>query len=473
MADDGIQLRECRKSLVSPQKVQSRASARLRRGTESNNPYIGERRQLVVLAAFSDRFFQNDEQATIDEWGKILNEKDYSVAPYVGSVHDYFSAQSYGQLDLTFDLQFVTVGSSSRYASTRMDDENSQFLVYDIVDSLSSRAIDWSLYDWNEDGEIEQLLIIYAGRGMNEGASNSIWPHQMWLSLHMDPVTNKECHKDTVSTDGRDYTIDCYCAVQEMGLRSNPFGTLCHEYSHCFGFPDFYVGATQVVGSWDLMDYGNYNGGGYCPCSYSAHERMLLGWLTPIELEEKTSVTDMPALSDEAEAYLIRSELWTDEFYIIENRQQKGWDEKLPGSGILVFHVDYDHSCWYDMFKSPNSYYFKRYELFHANNSAYPQSGWAYPYGNNNSLTDTSTPAATLLEPSSEAGTKLMSKPITEMEVVDGLASFKFMDDIMTTVCEVNVCQSPAVLYEFGNIRIVRDAKGTIKKVLNKIDKKK
>ena len=30
------------------------------------------------------------------------------------------------------------------------DDENSQFLVDDIVDELKKRDIDWAKYDWND-----------------------------------------------------------------------------------------------------------------------------------------------------------------------------------------------------------------------------------------------------------------------------------------------------------------------------------
>ncbi len=468
LADDGITLRACRKSLLPAHQLEQRAQALLRRGAESDNPYIGTRRQLVVLAAFSDRAFQSDSLSTLKTWNKILNQENYSESPYVGSVHDYFYAQSYGLFDLSFDLHYVSLGLSSRYASTSYDDENSQYLVQDIVDTLSKRRIDWSQYDWNEDGEIEQLLIIYAGQGMNEGAKNCIWPHQMWMSYHTDPTTQQACSKETVSTDGRDYSIDCYCAVQEEGIRSNPFGTLCHEYSHCFGFPDFYVGSMQVVGAWDLMDYGNYNGNGCCPCGYSAHERMLMGWLTLTELNSQTTVAAMPALSDKAEAYLVRSEQWADEYYILENRQRKGWDAQLPGSGVLIFHVDYDHSSWYDMKMTPNSYGFYRYNLFHANNFTYSQAGWAYPYGSNNCLTDTSTPAATLLEPREETGEKLMSKPITEICISDSLASFKFMDEMETGIGEVTLGQEEKVLYEFGLIRIVRDEKGAIKKMIRK-----
>jgi hypothetical protein len=188
------------------------------------------------------------------------------------------------------------------------------------------------------------------------------------------------------------------------------------------------------VGSWDLMDYGNMNDKGYCPTGYSAHERWLMGWLTPIELTEPTTVSDMPALSEEGKAYLVRNDDYPDEYYIIENRQPTGFDAKLPGSGIVIFHIDYDETLWatYDLSMDPvNTSSAKHYMIIPANNktSYFSQSGWAYPYRVNNSLTDTSQPAATLWHERSD-GSMLMSKPLFNIAVNDeGLGSFDFMED--------------------------------------------
>ena len=81
-----------------------------------------------------------------------------------------------------------------------------------------------------------------------------------------------------------------------MAISTNcsPFGTICHEYTHCFGMPDFYSGSVKgLVGNWDLMGSGNYNGKGYVPAGFSAHERWLMGWITPIELTEPAAINDI------------------------------------------------------------------------------------------------------------------------------------------------------------------------------------
>jgi hypothetical protein len=244
------------------------------------------------------------------------------------------------------------------------------------------------------------------------------------------------------------------------------FGTICHEYSHCFGFPDFYRGSKKYVSDWDLMDSGNYNDKGFCPACYSAHERWLMGWLTPTELEYDRTVTNMPALVDEGVAYLIRNEGYADEYYIVENRQQTGWDSNLPGSGIIIFHIDYDPSIWTSIYDTPNSNKIQRYTIFKADDGwTVSDRGWAYPYLGNDSLTNLSTPAATLNKENTD-GTKLMNKSLYDMTVEGGLASFRFVDGPVTGVDVVKPAGTPQLLYRLGPVSILRYPNGVVKKVV-------
>ena len=433
------------------------------------NFYQGERHQLTVLVAFNDRSFIGDEAATIEQWDKIFNTVDLTEEPFYGSVHDYFLAQSYGDFNVIFDLVYVQVSSDAKkYASTAQDDENSQYLVQDIVDSLKTLDIDWGRYDWNGDGYVNQLLIVYAGRGMNDGGgSDTIWPHQWWMSEHLkDRQQGVYCNPIPVPAGDKTFLVDCYCALAELTRRGDygSFGTICHEYTHCFGFPDFYYGETEYVYGWDLMDYGNYNGGGYQPPGYSAHERWLMGWLQPTELKETTTITNMPALADQNNAYLIRNDGYEDEYYFVENRQPIGWDASLPGSGIVVFHIDYDPSIWTSVMVMPNSPNRQRYLIFPADNSSLPGS-WAYPYQANDSLTNTSSPAAELFHVNTDS-TKLMNKSLYDMRVDDGLASFRFVVNQPTAIRELTDRQPYRILYDLGPIYIIRYANGEIKKVM-------
>ena len=427
-------IRDCRPGLETlkyDHNVHS-AQAMRRAGTAAGNKYIGDRNQLVVMAAFADKGFKGDSLQTLTQWNKILNTRYLSEDSFYGSVYDYFFEQSYGQFRLSFDLFYTTVDSMMKYHSTYIDDENSKYLVQDVVKALEGKISDWSQYDWDGDGYVDQLLIIYSGMGQNNGGSDStIWAHQWWMSEHENSSAIK------VDSIGNEYFIDSYCAVPEQSGNGSygSFGTLCHEYSHCLGLPDFYYGSSSVVGGWDLMDSGNYNGDGFRPCGYSAFERAFMGWLTPMELTEMESVTGLPALSTQPKAYIVRNDAHPDEYYVIENRQKAGWDEMLPGGGIVIFHVDYDDYTF--RLGMPNDKTRNRYTIFPANNKPAATKantkGWAYPNNGNNSLTDTSEPAAELFNLNSDS-TLYMNKPITEMAVIRGMAQFKFCYPIESSI---------------------------------------
>lgn len=237
-------------------------------------------------------------------------------------------------------------------------------------------------------------------------------------------------------------------------------GTIIHEFSHCLGLPDLYPtssdGGYSVVDDWDLMDGGNYINWGWCPPNYSALEKMQVGWGSPVELTEQTSISGMKPVSEGGTAYLIRNSGVADEYYLLENRRQTGWDYGIPGNGLLIAHVDYDPYAWSD--NSVNiSKGHRRYDLFHPDGKTYADwdpaengrgmgkytmdnrlrsrylSTTVYPYTDIEtgaviqSLTDDSDPAATLFNKNA-AMTFRMSKPVTNIRMADdGTISFDFM----------------------------------------------
>jgi M6 family metalloprotease-like protein len=473
-ADNAVSPRGCRVGTPRPQGMA------LRRGAPSGQPkhvggdfYHGERHQLTVLVSFSDQQFLQEDPMPV--WSRILNEPNYTETPFTGSVHDYFYAQSNSTFNLTFDLQRVVLGESRvkyrswdpDYGDPEVSDENSQYLVQDIMEVLKTRDINWSLYDWNGDGYINQLLIIYAGKSMHsDGDKNTIWAHQWWMSEHKkDRQEGVYCDPIPVTAGGKQYLVDCYCATMEEAYGDyRSFGTLCHEYTHCFGFPDFY-GTNKTPHYWDLMD-SSYNNNGFCPGNYSGHERMMMGWLTPTLLSTTQTVSSMPA----NDAYIIYNDAHNDEYYMVENRQKTGWDSYLPGSGLVVFHVDYNENTWLNEWVNTSSKL--RYRIIPANNqsSYYYEANWAYPYIANDSLTNNSKPAATLNNQNTD-GTYFMSKSLREISVSGGLASFRFTVDGTTDIDDI-IDRKPTgpskVLYQMGPVLIVREQDGTIRKIMKR-----
>jgi hypothetical protein len=248
------------------------------------------------------------------------------------------------------------------------------------------------------------------------------------------------------------------CELWENSARCG-IGTICHEFAHCLGLPDIYPtqGSTfSVVDEWDLMDGGNYTNKGWCPPNFSALEKMLLGWATPTELTEPTTITGMKPVSEGGATYLIRNSGYTNEYYLLENRQQTKWDYGAPGEGLAIFHVNYDKDKWGSNEVNVSDSH-PRYDLFHADNKdyktwdpanngedkgKYTMDDWLrnrylstspYPYTNpetqliNDVLNDESTPASTVFNKNAE-GALLMSKAISNIRVADdGTISFDFM----------------------------------------------
>lgn len=401
-------------------------AARRRVGTAPEGGYKGQKKGLVILVQFSDVKFTYDK-ATFNDY---FNKVGFNQQGIHGSVHDYFLEQSYGQFDLEFDVVGpVNVGHNAYYYST--DNTRVATLVNNVCKQVDDE-VDFSKYDWDNDGTVDQVYVIYAGYGAAQGADGTIWPHEWTVRAAGTQYTTAEGKKiDT-------YGISCEL-MGSSGSMLDGVGTSCHEFSHCLGLPDFYDtrenGSNFGMNVWDLMDYGCYNGddNGHCPSGYTAYERWFAGWLTPTELYSSQQITDMPAIEDKPVAYIIYNDAEKNEYYLLANHQQKGFDEAQFGHGMLVLHVDYNAAAWTGNTVN-NTTGHERMTIIPADNtrtsSTSSLAGDPFPgRGNKTALTDTSTPKATLYN-ANLSGEKLMGKPITDIDEVNGLITFNFMGGV-------------------------------------------
>lgn len=387
--------------------------------------YMGKKRCLILLAQFSDKkFTMNDPKAF---YNRVANEPGFSEGNFKGSVADYFKAQSNGKFEMNFDVMGpYTLGEQAYYGKNEGDqqDVNVQAMISGCLGKAASEGIDFSPYDWDGDGEMEMVFVVYAGRGEATGGDvNTIWPHKGRMT---NPV---KCGNKTLTN---------YACSNELSVSNevDGIGTICHEFSHCFGYPDAYdVNYTGLygMGTWDLMCQGNYNGNGFTPAGYTAYEKYAAGWITPIELKENTSVSGMKPLAEGGDAYIFKNPNNSDEYYLIENRQKKGWDAGLAGSGIIINHIDYNLKAW--NYNIPNSMMsgindHERITLIPADNikSDKNEENDPWPYGNKNRLANNTTPACNTYNLNTD-GTKLMNIILSDMAIAaDGTASFTFQN---------------------------------------------
>ena len=400
-------------------------------GIAPSEGWKGSKKGLVILVEFQDVKFRSDH--TRELFDRMFNEKGFNYEGANGSVADYFADQSYGQFTPTFDVVGpVTVSSNMAYYggnSSYGNDTHVTDMVYEAAKAVDSQ-VNFADYDWDGDGEVENFYIIYAGyaESYSGNSSDCIWPHAfgIWYDGH-------RCNLDGVKVNRYACSQEIYGWESSNDTRLTGIGTPCHEFSHCLGLVDLYdidYSGADIPENWTVMSGGSYNNDGYTPSAYTAYERNFCGWLDLIELTEGTEITDMPAITSEPVAYVIYNEGNRNECFFLENRQKEGWDSHQYGHGMMVFHMDYDENVW--MANAPNDTKgHSRFMYVPADNklgtSSTSLAGDPYPgTKNNTSLTDYSTPAATLFNANTD-GSFLLHKPIENItESSDGKISFVF-----------------------------------------------
>lgn len=393
--------------------------------------YTGSKKGIIILVNYKDVKFNSANTQT--RFNAIANQENYSSSPFTGSVHDYFLAQSYNQFDLTFDVVGpVQLANNQSYYGADSGGEGNDIrpgqMVKEACQAVNSQ-VTWSDYDWDGDGEVDQVFILYAGKGQADGGSaNTIWPHEWEMT---------EAYGSRLSLQGT--YINTYACGPELNGSGqiNGIGTICHEFTHCLGVPDFYdTGGSYYsnygMGSWSLMDYGCYNNNGYTPCDYTGYERWFCGWIDPIviEGEQTLEVQGMKPISSTPEVYMAYNPANENEYYMLQNIKKEGWNAYAPGSGLLVMHVDYSKSVWQNNTVNTTSSR-QRCTIVAADNSlsTSSESGDCYPYGTKKSLGNTTTPAAKLYNSNSD-GTKLLNVEFTNItKASNGTISFKAVNN--------------------------------------------
>ena len=312
-----------------------------KRKINTSYPTIGKSKALVILVNFADNEFTISEPRKTFE--RMLNEEGFSDFGATGSARDYFLASSDGRFDITFDVYgpVQLPGNMAYYGaeSYRGHDSYPEEMVINACMQLDD-LIDFTEYDRDGDGEIDNVYIFYAGRGQASGGnSNTIWPH----SADVYSGFGKYQKYDGVLLNHYAMSNELDAQVSLSGI-----GTFCHEFSHVLGLPDFYAttySSSFTCGSWSVMDYGPYLNDGHTPPIIGAYERYALKWLEPMNLGDEPVTGKLKPLSEANEAYMLPTDR-PNEYYIIENRQQTGWDSFIPGHGMLLWHIDYRQDLW-------------------------------------------------------------------------------------------------------------------------------
>lgn len=329
-----------------------RAAAQPNRLRITDYPTLGEQHSLVILVEFNDLTFTAVPDANA-YFTSLLNDEGFTYSNGAnGSARDFYIDSSNGAFQPTFDVVGpVTLSKSYAYYGYGYQDDMNR--LKDFVEEAIKAAdpsVDFSQYDTDNDGVVDNVYFFYAGKGEADGGStNTIWPHAFsWQDFQ------QYYGAGDLIVDGK--SMGSYSCSNEINGTSNKvegIGTFVHEFGHVLGLNDHYdvnygtASYGYTPDSWDTMDNGSYNNDKNTPPAFSAYERATLGWLTYTELSTQTdTVTIAPVLTDSNQAYVVRVPDKDNEFFVLETRQQKGWDEYLPGHGMLVWHIDEDEQLW-------------------------------------------------------------------------------------------------------------------------------
>jgi len=360
---------------------------KLKNGTQLKGfPASGTRKNLVIMVDFSDLAFTK----SIQEIDDLMNQPNYGG---IGSFKDFYYRNSNGNLTVNTSVDGVYRAAKVHDYYGQNDGDGNDMYIEELVSEIINAAdqnIDFSQFDNDDDGIVDCVYIIYSGSGEASSANPSdIWPHN---NSNITPI----------EVDG--VTVNSYTCSNEL-YENNlvGIGTICHEFGHALGLPDFYDtdyagsgGQAEGTGSWDVMAGGNANGNEAAPANHNPVSKEILGWQYSQNITTNGSYVLHPTTQDGI-PYLISASSSNEGFYL-ENRQLEGFDIGLQGHGMLIYHCDVDHVLDHlgnnDINVDPSH---QGLDLEEADNEINDETGDTYPgLTSNTSFTDFTYPNSIL-----------------------------------------------------------------------------
>jgi M6 family metalloprotease-like protein len=310
------------------------------------NAVVGPRSLLVILVQFSNLTALTSPAAWQSRFFGASN-----------SVKHHYAVSSYNILNITPASEsndtandgvvgWLTLPTTHPNTGSAIDSRNQQLTKDAII--AADPFVNFAAYDTNNDTVVTpselDIIVIVAG---NESAffnacAPSVWGHKWQIFSVAPPVV------DGKSVGGQGYAQfgEMHCTSSNPPGQQATIGVMAHELGHLYGLPDLYDidGSSEGVGAWSLMSGGSWNGvsrPGDSPSLMDLWSKTVLGWISPSFVAASATWLIQPSATHQS-AFQFRFGIpgSTGEYFLVENRQRVSYDAALPGSGLLIWHID-------------------------------------------------------------------------------------------------------------------------------------
>lgn len=258
--------------------------------------------------------------------------KDTSLSNYIKiisynqmNVHNYFPQEQNGKI-----TPYRLPNNRSYY-----NNSNETELISNVLENV---PVDPSYnIDMNNDGYVDNVIFIFGAKKGEDG--DVLWAH-------------KANHNGATEVNGKkvnNYNIHSSYGLIDSVLRER--GVLIHEFMHSIGYPDLYRsrGTGAPVGGWDIM--ASVSSFVQYPLSYL--RSAISGWISIDTITQNGTYTLKPSSnSGDNQALILKTPISEKEFFVVEYRKagtpyKDQLDEKIPGSGLIIYRVNTEETSNY------------------------------------------------------------------------------------------------------------------------------
>lgn len=374
---------------TAPERPMSRMAALETSGPDKGRtvyPSVGNVRSCVILMEFPDRPYSMADPKAYYE--RFCNEEGFSDYDALGSVRDYYKKASNGKFVPQFDIYGpVKLSHPAAWYTTIADDDpiwkemtdweksaakssKQPRFGYALQEAMETLApeVDFSQYDYDENGEIDNIFFFYSGPGQADShQATDIWPHQSDYRAYVEGYAQYSLGNvfklPRQIYNGVEFT--CYATSCELNSNStipedkrpwvDGIGAFCHEFGHVLGLPDLYdvnYAGCKTPGKYSVMDQGSYNRLSTSPPTFSGYEQWLCRWIEYTDAEDGNGYTLNPLTADDRNCVRVRLQRpggtanYYSEYFLFESRANDIWDSELPEQGVLIWRINYKPNEW-------------------------------------------------------------------------------------------------------------------------------